>query len=1299
MPLSVPEPPPGPRPAVKTNTYGVPGEIEDMLAVFDACLRVHKMDRAALVLKRLNAVSSLSGEQQIVLNNRYLRASLGQMRTTPNPEQAEKLHKWYELQIRGKSLPHTAETVACMLKASLLSQRGTRLERLVKRYMGMAPGEAGLRVLSMDDILSDQDLAVITDICPTYNYAADADEFEELQDLAPFAAEEGELVGASTDAVGEAEANTQTAAYPELLPTPQKGEGLSTLKRGLGLLFGLQDADLSRLPVEERREIQHQLERDSITSAIAKWRADSEKLRKRGVSNAFGYSSDENSISSQMGIWLEALEQRIKQEMVLVKMSEDKITKSEEDLDRCLYGPLIGQCNPSRLAAVILLSVLNLGAVLGADRGLAIGRLVVNIAKNTQEDLEMQRREEKERAAKKKRKITFKGDVADATKAAKQALKETTVLLDEVAQDAERFKEHAFVPWSVQVKVQLGSALLKMLLETARLNVVMEHPLTKEKLSQYQPAFSHAQQMRKGKKIGVIVLNPHLVTRLQREPFGDFLAKHLPMLVEPKEWESFSKGGFLDSNAHLVRVKPGDVEQKLYARAAINNGDMTQVFRGLDVLGKTAWIINKDILNVMLEAWNTGKEIANFPPLEPNLPVPPEPDSSSDPLLRIQWIKKVKLIENERSGLHSQRCFMNLQLEVARAFRNQTFYFPHNVDYRGRAYPMPTYLNHMGADHARAMLKFGKGKPLGARGLRWLKIHLANLYGFDKASFDEREAFADNNRVNIIESASNPLGGERWWLEAEDPWQCLATCFELKAALESPDPTQYVSHLPVHQDGTCNGLQHYAALGGDTWGARQVNLEPGERPADVYSAVANMVKEAISKDQTAGSPFAAAMVGKVTRKVVKQTVMTNVYGVTFAGAKKQVCKQLDALYPTLGQEVGIPNMILATYVARHIFTALATMFRGAHDIQYWLGDVGGRVCRALTETQLRQIADSYAKGDVEPEANKPSSRKAAKPSTAKGMLDELTAQFRSTVVWTTPLRMPVVQPYRKVSQKEIRTSLQSVLYPIGNHTDPVNRRKQLQGFPPNFIHSLDASHMLLSALECHDRGLDFAAVHDSFWTHAGDVDVLNEVLRDAFIRIHEEDVVGRLATEFEARHKGSIYLAHISADSPVAKKIRELRKESKLSPKEELLLEHKRNQLRLSGNPWDLELSKKIVTPASIYEDMAVAEEDVDIREDTKAIGLGEIPEEEIEGAVGPEAQEALMAAQQLASDQMENLLTNMAVNVVEANLTEDSKKKKKTPTRTKPPVPVWMPLTIPQIPKKGDFNVKRLRDSQYFFS
>lgn len=95
---------------------------------------------------------------------------------------------------------------------------------------------------------------------------------------------------------------------------------------------------------------------------------------------------------------------------------------------------------------------------------------------------------------------------------------------------------------------------------------------------------------------------------------------------------------------------------------------------------------------------------------------------------------------------------------------------------------------------------------------------------------------------------------------------------ELRAALESEDPHAYMSALPIHQDGTCNGLQHYAALGGDGKGAIQVNLAVTDRPSDVYTYVANMVEKIVQKDADNGEKVAQLLLGKISRKVVKQTV-------------------------------------------------------------------------------------------------------------------------------------------------------------------------------------------------------------------------------------------------------------------------------------------------------------------------------------------------------------------------------------------------------------------------------------------
>ena len=60
---------------------------------------------------------------------------------------------------------------------------------------------------------------------------------------------------------------------------------------------------------------------------------------------------------------------------------------------------------------------------------------------------------------------------------------------------------------------------------------------------------------------------------------------------------------------------------------------------------------------------------------------------------------------------------------------------------------------------------------LGSKGLFWLKVQLANLYGFDKASFSERANWTEEHMMQVYDSAQKPLDGDRWWSNAENPWQ------------------------------------------------------------------------------------------------------------------------------------------------------------------------------------------------------------------------------------------------------------------------------------------------------------------------------------------------------------------------------------------------------------------------------------------------------------------------------------------------------------------------------------------------
>lgn len=429
--------------------------------------------------------------------------------------------------------------------------------------------------------------------------------------------------------------------------------------------------------------------------------------------------------------------------------------------------------------------------------------------------------------------------------------------------------------WTQTIRAKVGSILVTALMDVAKVERTVKHPETGEVFSEVQPAFSHAYQYVRGLKLGIIKVNPAVAERMDQDPLRITLhPRFLPMLVKPKPWLSYNSGSYLLHSTQMMRIKDSD-EQLQYLQQASDNDTLDNIFTGLDALGSVSWQINTKVFDVVSTVWNSGEAVADIPAkesfVEPVKAAVPD-NVDKDPRARDNYRHRIRQALQARRAAHSNRCDLSYKLEIARAFVDEKFYFPHNLDFRGRAYPIPPNLSHIGDDMCRGLLKFGEAKPLGERGLRWLKIHLANLTGYDKASFDEREAYTEQHLDDVFDSADKPLDGQRWWLKADDPWQCLATCFELTAALRSEDPTKFESALPVHQDGTCNGLQHYAALGGDFKGAHQVNLDIGDRPADVYSGVADMVNELIERDAENNVQEAVLLKGRVTRKVVKQTV-------------------------------------------------------------------------------------------------------------------------------------------------------------------------------------------------------------------------------------------------------------------------------------------------------------------------------------------------------------------------------------------------------------------------------------------
>ncbi|TKW22060.1 hypothetical protein SEVIR_4G204400v4 [Setaria viridis] len=625
--------------------------------------------------------------------------------------------------------------------------------------------------------------------------------------------------------------------------------------------------------------------------------------------------------------------------------------------------------------------------------------------------------------------------------------------------------------WGTEAQVKLGSRLIELLLDSAFVQPPADQ--TPDSSPDIRPAFRHVLRQpiiengRLKKKHWVIECD-HLVHEGFESTARHVDIPYLPMLVPPKKWKGYDKGGHLFLPSYIMRTH--GVKDQKDAIKSVPRKQLQKVFEALDILGSTKWRVNRRVHDVVETIWSRGGGIAGLVD-KANIPLPERPESEDpDEMQKWKWsLKKAKKTNRE---LHAERCDTELKLSVARKMREEDgFYYPHNLDFRGRAYPMHPHLSHLGSDLCRGVLEYAEGRPLGKSGLCWLKIHLANKYGggVEKLSHEGKLAFVENQLLDIFDSAANPVDGNRWWTNAEDPFQCLAACMDLSDALKSSSPYRAISHLPIHQDGSCNGLQHYAALGRDYMGAVAVNLVPGEKPADIYSEIAARVLDVVREDSmkdpatNPNASLARVLVDQVDRKLVKQTVMTSVYGVTYIGARQQITKRL--------QEKGLitDDKLLydvSCYATRVTLDALGQMFQSARGIMAWLGDCA-----------------------------------------------KMIASKNQPVKWTSPVGLPVVQPYKKYKNYMIRTSLQCLA--LRREGDAIAVQRQKAAFPPNFVHSLDSSHMMMTAIACKEAGLDFAGVHDSFWVHACDVDQMNQILREQFVELYSMPILENLLEEFQ----------------------------------------------------------------------------------------------------------------------------------------------------------------------------------------
>ena len=353
----------------------------------------------------------------------------------------------------------------------------------------------------------------------------------------------------------------------------------------------------------------------------------------------------------------------------------------------------------------------------------------------------------------------------------------------------------------------------------------------------------------------------------------------------------------------------------------------------------------------------------------------------------------------------------------------------------------------------------------------------ANFDGVSKRPWSERLAWTKNNRFMITRAARDPESTVDWWRDADAPFSFVAGCIELTAAWEAGP--NYLTRLPVCFDGSCSGVQHLAMMMKDEDAGRFVNLIAGDEPQDIYQLITDKVNERVGAeldDWTARTKwikgkevllkpradYARFWIDRLNRKLIKRPAMTFAYSVTHDGMRQQ----LVDVYKEQRQGAE-PTDAAGWYLANHIMaTASDVLKRPAAAMRF-----------------IRQLAQQRA------EKGKP-------------------------LEWTSPTGFPWANRYCESDVKVIHLECRGeyVRHRVGDGFKPgILKRKSMNGAAPNFVHALDASHLIRVVNAAAGEGItSIAVVHDSFGCLAPQARDLHRIIRTQFAELYSQDVFAGL---------------------------------------------------------------------------------------------------------------------------------------------------------------------------------------------
>ena len=646
-----------------------------------------------------------------------------------------------------------------------------------------------------------------------------------------------------------------------------------------------------------------------------------------------------------------------------------------------------------------------------------------------------------------------------------------------------------FKPWSASECLHVGSKLIELAIDSTGIFAI-ERKAPERKGLNLKPSY-------------ILTITPSL-----REWIDNHCANHsvlspayMPTLIPPVPWEGASGGGYyFQDMTRLSLVKTYNRDYLCTLDKRITNNEMPTVLRAINALQDTPWRINSRVYEVADAFWQTEGDVADMPPRD-GYRLPPCPvcgaDITDTAAARIphaclntlpeeelkRWRRAAAIVREKNIACMSRRLGIAKTLHLATRYKDEeAFYYPYQLDFRGRIYAVPAYLNPQGTGLAKALLQFAEGKALGSMAaVKWLAIHGSNCFGNDKVSLDARYSWVIQHQEDIRLCAEDPYGN-RWWTEADDPWGFLAFCFEWQGYLDGG--LTFVSHLPIAMDGTCNGLQIFSLILRDEVGGHAVNLTPTDTPQDIYGIVADKVRllleeQAVNpvegaevypkgKTEEEGRPLYNATICarwllglNINRKMTKRQVMVLPYGGTFDSCREYTEAWLkEQVYADAAKPLDMPN----GHTARAISRYLAELIWEA---------IGATVIKAREAmTFLQNTAAVLNRADL-------------------------------PIHWTTPVGFPVRQAYKQQQGKRVKTRIgDSLIYLTLNEPVPnsLAKPKQKSAVSPNYVHSLDAAALMCTVCRCLDAGVNsFAMIHDSYGTHAADSERLAAILRDVFV--------------------------------------------------------------------------------------------------------------------------------------------------------------------------------------------------------